>query len=509
MRRLVLAVIAIAACRGSDDAVPPSGPPVELADEQSLAELVAWDELPIPKATRLYRQQSSVDRGTGVDGGVRLLRNGNKDLNNWICASSDAELGKPLVPAGFDLPACPEAYVHGAVAARFEGSGALTRFWMTAFSMRETPADDEVLRVYVDDELVVEQKIAAVADGSAGEMFAPPFGAGAKQFVSWRYPVVFGRKLIIALDNLGTLDNVYHITDVALDRTPRARKRSTTQLPRERAAKLRPAQEAAFSLEKTLDAGVSEKIAITQVVDALSIARPDLLRDVRIRVSFEGVTTIDLPVSELFAAWEEMPASSSLALAAEGDRVTLRLPLSAHTIELTNNGAASVAVSLRASTSGSGKGGRLWAVRNETIAPASGTHPLFSTTGPGRWVGACALLEGHAMSGSDALVGGLNFLEGDERVTLDGVTLPGTGTEDYFDSAFYFLGGARSSPFAAWWGVREDRATTPWRGSATACRWHVLNDAIDFQSAIDATLEIGNGDPSLLDRYRSVAFFYK
>jgi hypothetical protein len=114
------------------------------------------------------------------------------------------------------------------------------------------------------------------------------------------------------------------------------------------------------------------------------------------------------------------------------------------------------------------------------------------------------------MSGADILVEGYNFLEGDDRATIDGVlAIPGTGTEDYFDSAFYFLGGARSSPFAAWWGVKEDREKTPWSGRAAACRWHVLNDAIDFHESIDATLEIGNGDPSLLDRYRSVAFYYQ
>jgi len=512
MRRLVFALLAVTACRGSDDSVvvPPTPNAVELSDEASLIELSDLGAIATARGDRVYRQQSSSDRGTGVDGGVRLLKNGNKDLNNWICASADAELGKPLVPADIDLPSCPEPYVRGAVAARFEGSGAMTRLWMTALSMRNAPADDEVLRVYVDDELVVEQKISAVADGSAGEMFAPPFGAGSTHYVSWRYPVVFGRKLIVALDNLGMLDNVYHITDVALDRTPRPRKREAKPLSRAFASP--PVGQTLAAIEKSIAAGATEEIAIPRgVVQVLSVARPDLLRDVTIRVSFEGTTTIDLPVSELFAAWEQMPSSSSLALATDGDRVSLRLPLRAPlNIALTNRGADSVAVSLRAAGAEDGQGGRLWAMRNETVAPATGVHPLLSATGAGRWVGTCALLEGHAMSGSDILVEGLNFLEGDDRAMIDGaLAIPGTGTEDYFDSAFYFLGGARSSPFAAWWGVEEDPTTTPSRGRATACRWHVLNDAIDFQQSIEATLEVANNDPSLLDRYRSVAYFYK
>ena len=118
------------------------------------------------------------------------------------------------------------------------------------------------------------------------------------------------------------------------------------------------------------------------------------------------------------------------------------------------------------------------------------------------------------MPGQDILVEGYNFLEGDDRATIDGkLAIAGTGTEDYFDSAFYFLSsvtrGARSSLFAAWWGVQEDRSTMPWRGRASACRWHIANDAIDFRTSIDATLEIGNGYRSLLDRYRSVAFYYR
>jgi len=510
MRRL-LPFAVIVACSGDRPPDPAAGPNApELADPESLSEANAWADMGTPRADRVYMQQSSNDRGKGVDGGVRLLRNGNKDLNNWICASQDAELGKPLVPAEFDLPSCPESYVRGAVAARFEGSGVMTRFWMTAFSMRGAPADDEILRVYVDDELVVEKKVSEVADGTAGPMFAPPFGAGATEFVSWRYPVVFGKKLIVVLDNLGTLDNVYHITDVALDRTPRARRRNSDPLPR-RDPNPDLQGFAKYASIHTVTAGATESRLINWAVGELTIRHPERLSDVDLRLTFDGVVTVDMPIRDFFAAWEESPTTKTLALLSDDtDLLHFRLPMRAEKqleLAVTNRGSMPVDVGLSAMYLADFVGGRLFAIRSDTREPRE--HPLFSTTGPGRWLGTCALLEGHATSGSDALVGGLNFLEGDERVKLDGRTLLGTGTEDYFDSAFYFIGGARSSPFAAWWGVREDRTTMPWKGRATACRWHVLNDAIDFNSSIEASLEIGNGDPSLLDRYRTVAYFYK
>lgn len=59
------------------------------------------------------------------------------------------------------------------------------------------------------------------------------------------------------------------------------------------------------------------------------------------------------------------------------------------------------------------------------------------------------------------------------------------------------------------WDVFDDRGKTPFRGRASACRFHFGNDAIDFGKSLDADLEIGPGDPSLLDRYRTVAFVYR
>jgi hypothetical protein len=149
----------------------------------------------------------------------------------------------------------------------------------------------------------------------------------------------------------------------------------------------------------------------------------------------------------------------------------------------------------------------LVATKRAPAAPASSPlHPVASVSGRrGRWAGTCMMLEGHGLGDGTVLDSPYNFLEGDERAVLDGeAAILGTGTEDYFNGAFYFESGPAASPFAQWWGVSDDGAA----GKASACRFHVLGDTIDFQDSADITLEIGPADPAMLDRYRSVAFFY-
>lgn len=151
--------------------------------------------------------------------------------------------------------------------------------------------------------------------------------------------------------------------------------------------------------------------------------------------------------------------------------------------------------------------GHLHVERRQTIAPAAGkTHPLASVTGRGRWAGTCMMLEGQGIGDGTLFDEPLNFLEGDELGTLDGeLTIRGTGTEDYFNGAFYYEAGSHSTPFAQWWGTRVDGLV----GQSSACRFHVLGDTIDFAESAELELEIGPGIPETLVRYRTVTFLYR
>jgi hypothetical protein len=183
------------------------------------------------------------------------------------------------------------------------------------------------------------------------------------------------------------------------------------------------------------------------------------------------------------------------------------MPFASASLAFTNGGASPIAFHVAVDGDAAASARRLHTERHETLAPAPADgHPLAALTGAGRVVGVCAALEGHGLAAGQYGASPLNFLEGDDHTTVDGAAeMRGTGTEDYFDSAFYFAGGDRSTPHAAWWAVGDDGT----HGHASACRWHVAGDAIDFASSFDMGFEVGPGDSTLLDRYRSVVFYYR
>jgi hypothetical protein len=521
MRRWLLAVL-LSSCSPAEDAEsPPVDPdatliPVESADAAALARFVDRSATSVLATTR-HRQATSRDRLTGELPPVALVANGNRDMNNFVCKSANAEAAPgQLVSYVFDEPACKESYVRGFVLARFEGHGELVRLWLTALSLESGGFDDEMLRIYVDDHPrpLIQAPLSKVADGSLGEIFAAPFGAEAPDHVSWRYPVVFDEKLIVAVDRLGSFDLFYHQSDVLLTDEPRHA--ASHRLPERDGAKAAlgaplgaPAVGAPISIH--LEPGASNAVLSLDgpfTLAAVRVTSSSPLDAVRLQVAFDGEPSMDLPLPDLFAASRASPDPASPSL---GPGLELRLPMpfsTSTTWSLTNGGSSPVDLTL----SFEGEAGvpdapfgRLRVVHSDTLGPTTkASHPVAHMLGPGRLAGVCIVMQGHAMA-TGALSDPYNFLEGDERVSLDGeLALDGTGTEDYFDSAFYFARGPFASPFAQAFGIADDGQS----GEVSACRWHLFNDRLDFTSSLDFDLEIGPGLPELLDRYRSVAFVY-
>jgi len=535
-----LYAISLPAC-GPDGGAPSTPPPPakreELADEAALAELSDPMRTPL-LGDGSYRQQSSYDRESAPPP-VDFVARGNRDMNHFVCKSADADVSTAqLIEPVYDEPNCAEAYAKGVVLARFEGSGRLARLWMTASSLRKgLVADNEIFRVWVDDNPVpvVEEPLAAVIDGSAGEMFAPPFGFGPGDHIVWHYPVVFAKKLVIALDGLGPLEYYYHQESVVLDATPSARVAAAARLPGRDAAiaALSAADNGSTFGEPLLpDAAVTLAPSETKTIADLSgpatiqaftvrIAESALsaLADVAIDVTWDNAAmpAISMSFSDLFATWLQAPSGKSLGLAGEkiGSDIALSLrlpmPFSNHAkMVVTNNAIAPVefSVSIRGQTKiPDAPFGRLMALRNETGAPAPGkSHPLGTWAGKGRWAGTCMALEGHGIGDGGVFDEPFNFLEGDELGILDGVpAVRGTGTEDYFDSAFYYEAGPRATAFSQWWGAE---VLAP-NAAVSCCRFHILGDGIDFAKSADLSLEIGPGIPETLNRFRSVTFVYQ
>jgi len=100
--------------------------------------------------------------------------------------------------------------------------------------------------------------------------------------------------------------------------------------------------------------------------------------------------------------------------------------------------------------------------------------------------------------------GGLAFLEGDEMIWVDGERQPsirGTGTEDYFNSGWYFNHGEFAAPYHGL--ILKDDSL----GRIAAYRFHVL-DAIPFRKSIRAVIEHGDRNTEIAD-YSCTAYWYQ
>jgi hypothetical protein len=100
--------------------------------------------------------------------------------------------------------------------------------------------------------------------------------------------------------------------------------------------------------------------------------------------------------------------------------------------------------------------------------------------------------------------GGLSFLEGDEMIYVDGekeASVKGTGTEDYFNSGWYFNTGEFAAPYHGL--ILKDDSL----GRIAAYRFHVL-DVIPFRKSIRALIEHGDRNTEVAD-YSGTAYWYQ
>lgn len=148
--------------------------------------------------------------------------------------------------------------------------------------------------------------------------------------------------------------------------------------------------------------------------------------------------------------------------------------------------------------------------REEDPTSLGNDYTVIVTQGRGKFVGTSASMQG-ANAGiftqCTSVMGGpsdMCFLEGDERVYVDGALSPalyGTGTEDYFNAGWYFINGTFSLPLHG----------QPSRFSGTttqinAYRIH-LGDSIPFESSLRFGREVGPAD-DVTAEYGSVAYYY-
>jgi hypothetical protein len=123
-------------------------------------------------------------------------------------------------------------------------------------------------------------------------------------------------------------------------------------------------------------------------------------------------------------------------------------------------------------------------------------YTILEARGRGHLVGVNMNMQGYD--------NGMQYLEGDEMVYVDGEKVPsirGTGTEDYFKGGWYFNKGEFAAPYHGLI-LKDDTLDR-----IAAYRFHIP-DAISFTSSLLFTIEHGDQNTEIAD-YSSTAYWYQ
>jgi hypothetical protein len=227
---------------------------------------------------------------------------------------------------------------------------------------------------------------------------------------------------------------------------------------------------------------------------------------VRLRLELDGQPRVNLSLEDLFGTSPTPGMRSSLVGRDAADVLYLWLPIPfqrSAVVRLVNPGGTSVPVwyEVRRRPGPPLPGSLLFGARALRVGKTllDSDFPLLDGLGRGRWVGLYAELQSVGIDGRE-------YLEGDERIYVDGSAHPalhGTGVEDFIGGGFYFERG----PFRLGTHGSPAHDVLPNGEDRTSMYRLFLTDAIPFASALKAGLESGpTGD--LYMRARRVAWFY-
>ena len=251
--------------------------------------------------------------------------------------------------------------------------------------------------------------------------------------------------------------------------------------------------------------------------DAARVKSSDaLLAGVRVQVTVDGKKRVDAPLGEFFGSGLGENEVRSLFFAMDPNgwysawwpmpylaRATVTL---VNTTQYKLDGQSEVTAA-RSAQAGidlvTGKSGYFTALSTRGETTFGSDWKIADTTGRGKFVGVSQTMEGLQPDGNTR-----GYLEGDERVYVDGERTPaihGTGTEDYFESGWYFNQGTYSTPFHGNSG-HEVAAGECKNECDSAYRLHIT-DSVTFQNQLTFGIEHGQQDdhPAV---YGTTAFLY-
>jgi hypothetical protein len=245
-----------------------------------------------------------------------------------------------------------------------------------------------------------------------------------------------------------------------------------------------------------------------------------VLEDARLRATFDGRTTVDAPVGEFFGSglgeYDTRTLFSSIDATADGwytawwpmpygREASFELvngsgvPITGAVVEVTSAPDRAVADGLS-----SGRLGYFNATHHRGDTVPEQSWNFLEAEGTGVFYGVTHSMRGNIPSGNRR-----NYLEGDETVYVDGAaspTLYGTGSEDFYESGWYFRDGTTY--------VMPEAGNPAYELDGDGCRYDctgayrlMVGDAVSFGSSLDFDIEHGPLDNGPAD-YSSTAYWY-
>lgn len=386
------------------------------------------------------------------------------------------------------------------VVAQVAGEGAIRRIWMT------WPGRDVRLRVYMDGvtEPRVDLPVSRFFSGNGATFQKPHIGSFEELGgVGYCYvPIPFSKSVRVTTDaplRFYQIDiETHEAGDEATLRDNADAKPDHAHSEDSRERWLLGPGESKPLAATVSGPGVVRKIAIEVEGDSPP------LRALTLAIYWDGTRdpAIHVPLSELYGSAFDPTGLQSAPLRSENGTITLSLPMPCESMRavITNasqdtvRGAFNLWFEERALDE---RDLRLHARWKEHTSTVGKPLEVLEVNGYGHYVGTL-------MSATAARDDG--FLEGDEMFYVDGdpaLTRNGTGTEDYFNSGWYFAGGVRHFP---WHGVTfQSDAGAP---RFSAYRWHVP-DRIPFQKSLRLAWEHGEWNNQPGAHYSITSFWYE
>jgi hypothetical protein len=516
---------------------PASEPQASMSDQAGWAALLDWAGLPTfaELPTQLF---STHERGEGEM--FSLVDPGNKDFNSFLASCGELPT---LIDQQNDGSISCQPGETGYLIAADDGPGYVSRILLSRgvsdpsssvlVNVRPT---DERIRIYLDGAAMpVFDGTWLEWAGSRSVPFDAPLTGWTSGGTASYLPISYSSRLRVFVDKLAP-SPALHYTQVDARRVKETKSFDASALASEDAhvalaALLARAQgegDSWYDGQVTLDgnaamtpwtrdrAGTIQRLELT----LQRASATEILKQTSLRLSWDdGSPALELSLELLFGAHQVLAPLSTLPMVVNVNdaevKLVLTLPMpfaQAAKLELVHASPDMHSLHLRVLGSDRlprGEWGRLHASLSEAQAPMRGERlRVAALSGKGKYLGTLLYVRGKSDNSRSIPASELGFLEGDERLEIDGQVVGlGTGTDNYFNGGFYFRDGLFNSPFAA---VSQLTASGSARTSeATMVRWTILSDALNFQRQFDLSFELGADRPGTVRECAAVSFYYQ